>query len=618
MDTIKALLAAGRSEDALRRLLHEARATTDYGLYASLCRMRARLGDAVRSRNGQLDIRLALLGGATTDFLHAPLRLELESIGLYATLFSGEYGTHAQQMLDVDSDAATFAPEVAVLLLTHASIDAWPAAGDSAEAVTALVERLCTEWLALCRAFHVRTRCEVVVTNFHIAPARVNGSLGCRLPWDANAFLRQVNRTLGERLPPYVHLLDVDTLASVHGIGKWFDPRFWHHSKQPVSFSCLVPFVRNLAAIIGAIYGRSAKCLVLDLDNTLWGGVVGDDGVEGLRIGEGDAEGEAFKAFQSYLRKLKDRGLLLAVCSKNEEAHALAPFEQLAEMVLRRRDFVAFKASWGPKSDALKEIAHDLNIGLDALVFVDDNPAERELIRQALPQVKVVELSRDPAEYSTLLDQSGWLEVTRITDEDRRRTGQYLENQDRDTLLSSLVDYDGYLTSLGQQATIRPFEREQLERITQLINKTNQFNLTTMRMTRSEVEALLDRPDVLTAYVRLVDRFGDNGIISVLCGHVRDSVLRIDLWLMSCRVFKRGVEQLLANHVFAWAASAGVREVHGRCTPTPKNGIVADFYASLGFAKIGTGVDETTTWATQVDDFKPQPVRIELTKDSML
>ena len=538
MDAIKEMLEAGRPEDALRRLLAEARATSDYGRYAKLCRLRARMAD-VRPADLR-PLRIALMGGATTDFLAAPLRLELESVGLDATLFSGEYGTYAQQMLDADSDAVAFAPEVAVLLLTHASIATWPAVGDGAADVNALVDRVAGEWLALCERFHERTGCEIIVTNLHATAARVMGNLGSRLPWDPNTFLRQLNRALGERAPAYVHVLDIETLAALHGVATWFDPRFWHHSKQPVSFACLVPFVRNLAAMIGAIYGRTAKCLVLDLDNTLWGGVVGDDGVEGLRIGEGDAESEAFKAFQTYLLRLKERGLLLAVCSKNEEANALAPFEQLPEMVLRRRDFVAFKASWGPKSDAVQAIARELNLGLDALVFVDDNPAERELIKQALPQVKVVELSRDPAEYPALLDQSGWLEVTRLTDEDRRKTEQYLENQQRDALLTAHADYDGYLASLGQQATIRPFDRESLDRVTQLINKTNQFNLTTMRMTRSEVEALLDRPDVYTACVRLVDRFGDNGIISALSGHVRDGVLHVDLWLMSCRVFKRG------------------------------------------------------------------------------
>ena len=303
------------------------------------------------------------------------------------------------------------------------------------------------------------------------------------MPWDANTFVRGINASLARRAPAYVHLLDVDTLSAIHGVSNWFDARFWHHSKQPVSFACLVPFVRNLAGVIAAMYGRTAKCIVLDLDNTLWGGVVGDDGVENLRIGEGDAESEAFKTFQEYLRALKQRGIVLAVSSKNEEDNALAPFERLPEMVLKRADFVAFKANWRPKPEALEEIARELNIGLEAIVFVDDNPAERELVRRALPAVRVVELSSDPTDYPRLLDQSGWLETVRLTEEDQRKTEQYLENLQRGSLAAQHADYGAYLASLEQRADLRPFEPDTLDRVTQLINKTNQFNLTTRRMT---------------------------------------------------------------------------------------------------------------------------------------
>jgi FkbH-like protein len=284
-------------------------------------------------------------------------------------------------------------------------------------------------------------------------------------------------------------------------------------------------------------------------------------------------------------------------------------------MVLRREDFVVFVANWRPKPEALEAIARELNIGLDALVFVDDNPAERELVRQVLPQVRVVELSEDPSEYPRLLDATGWLDTVRLTDEDRRKTEQYRENRERGALEAQHADYGAYLASLDQRAIIRPFGRDSLDRVTQLVNKTNQFNLTTRRMSRSEVEALVDRADVLTASVRLLDRFGDNGIISAFVGHVDDNVLDIDLWLMSCRVFKRGVEHLLANHVFAWARGRGLRRVRGTYIPTEKNGIVASFYAELGFATIRTAQDRASTWLLAVDDFRPLPVYIALTEE---
>jgi FkbH-like protein len=377
----------------------------------------------------------------------------------------------------------------------------------------------------------------------------------------------------------------------------------------------MVPLVRNLASIIGALYGRTAKCLVVDLDNTLWGGVVGDDGVGGLKIGEGDAEGEAFKAFQEYLLLLKKRGLLLAVCSKNDEANALEPFMKLPDMVLKREDFVCFKANWDPKPDNIEQIARELNIGLDALVFVDDNPAERELVRQRLPQVKVVELSGDPADFPRLLDQCGWLELVKLTDEDIKKTDQYLENIQRDALKVQHADYDSYLASLEQKAVVREFEPKHLDRITQLINKTNQFNLTTKRLTRSEVEALVGREDTITTYVRLVDRFGDNGLISVLIGHREGIVLHIDVWLMSCRVLKRGVERLLTNHLFERARDLKVESVRGAYIPTAKNKMVENLYPELGFAPAGIGVGGTSYWELRVQDYKPEPVRIAVSTD---
>ena len=224
---------------------------------------------------------------------------------------------------------------------------------------------------------------------------------------------------------------DVESLSAKHGLLEWFDPRYWFHAKQPVSFDCLLPYVRNTARIIGALFGCSAKCLVLDLDNTLWGGVVGDDGPEGLVIGEGNPVGEAFKAFQEYLLKLKERGVMLAVCSKNEESNAVAAFEKRPEMVLKREDFVLFKANWRPKPENLREIASELNIGIDTLVFVDDNPAEREHVRLSLPNVKVVELSEDPADYPHLLDEVGFFETTAVSAEDQERTRKYHENSQR-------------------------------------------------------------------------------------------------------------------------------------------------------------------------------------------
>jgi FkbH-like protein len=615
MEKISQLHKEGRHSEALRELFSRARATDDFNTYMSLCRWRKKIDAAPPGTARAGDLRIAILGGATTDFLELPLRLELETLGLSSTVFCADFNNYVPELLDANSKSAAFRPNVAAVLVTPHNIADWPAVSDSPEVVQALVDRVSHHWLGLCEAFHGRTNCEIVLSNLHLLPTRAVGNVGTKLPWDRNSFLRQINLALSRKAPPYVHILDIETLSAIYGISNWFDPRFWHHAKQPVSFACMVPLVRNLASIIGALYGRTAKCLVLDLDNTLWGGVVGDEGVASLKIGEGDAEGEAFKAFQEYLLLLKKRGLLLAVCSKNDEANALEPFMRLPDMVLKREDFVSFKANWDPKPDNIEQIARELNIGLDALVFVDDNPAERELVRQCLPQVKVVELSSDPADFPQLLDRCGWLELVKLTDEDIKKTDQYLENLQRDASKVQHADYNSYLASLEQKAVVREFEPKHLDRITQLINKTNQFNLTTKRLTRSEVEALVGREDTITTYVRLVDRFGDNGLISVVIGHRDGSVLHIDVWLMSCRVLKRGVERLLANHLFQRAKDLKMESVRGTYIPTAKNKMVENLYTELGLAPAGTGDDGTSYWELRVQDYKPEPVRITVSTD---
>lgn len=615
MKVLKTLVDEGRLEEAGSRLMELARDVDDYPAFLKLCRYRAQLADKGWKPRSSKVLRVALLGGATTDMLGAPLQLAVEATGFGCEFFSSAYNTFAREMLEPDSETAAFAPDVAVLVNTPANQPCWPAAGDDGDRVKGLVDEVCEYWLGLCASLHDNTGCEVILNNFHPLTTRPLGNFGTKLPWERNNFLRRVNLELGDRAPPFVHINDVDGLAARYGLGQWFDPRYWFHAKQPVSFDCLVPYVKNTARIIGALFGRTAKCLVLDLDNTLWGGVVGDDGVEGIAIGEGDAVGEAYKAFQEHIRSLEQRGLMLAVCSKNEEANAIAPFRERPEMVLRYEDFVAFKANWTVKTQNLQEIAAELNIGLDSLVFVDDNPAERELVRQTLPMVKVVELSEDPADYPRLLDESGWFEITALSDEDRQRTRQYKENVKRERLKGSVTDYAAYLESLEQKAVVRPFEAKHLDRITQLINKTNQFNLTTRRMGRSEVESLMGDPNSLTAYVRLADRFGDNGLISVFCGRRDGDEMWIDEWLMSCRVFNRGVEQLLCNYVVDASRELGVSALRGVYIPTERNGLVREHYKNLAFSLLHEGDDGSSHWRLELDDHEPHEVAIELVED---
>ncbi len=605
MEILKTLVERGDLGPARARLRTLARSETDYLRFATLCRWHDRLTarDPASGEPGAGDpLRVALLGGASMDLVEKPLRLALEAAGLATDLFRADYGVIAREMLDPDSATARFRPEVAVVAPTVFDVSTWPAVGSSPEEAAEAVERVVDEWLRLAGSLHDRVGCDVVLNNFHPLPTRPLGSAGTRIPWDRNRFLREVNHALAARAPAYVHINDVATLASLHGVLRWFDHRFWYHAKQPVSLECMVPYVRSMAQVVGALRGKSAKCVVVDLDNTLWGGVVGDDGVEGLRIGEGDAVAESHKAFQSYLKELGDRGVILAVCSKNEEANALEPFDVLPDMVLRRADFAAFRANWSPKSENIVEIARQLNIGLDSIVFVDDNPAERAEVRRAIPDVRVVELPDDPADYPLALDATGWFETVALSDEDRVRGRLYRENAQREALKSETLDYEGYLESLDQIATVGVFDETSMERITQLTNKTNQFNLTTRRLTRTELERYRTDPGKLGLHVRLADRFGDNGLISVAAGHLDGDTFVVDLWLMSCRVFGRGVEHLMANRIAEGAARLGAARIRGLYRPTAKNGLVAELYPSLGFAAVEGAVGE---WVIDLDDYRP-------------
>ena len=370
--------------------------------------------------------------------------------------------------------------------------------------------------------------------------------------------------------------------------------------------------------LLAARFGRSAKCLVLDLDNTLWGGVVGDDGLDGLALGQGSAEGEAFAAFQAYAKDLAGRGVILAVCSKNDEANALAPFERHPEMVLKRADIACFVANWDDKATNLRRIAESLNIGLDALVFVDDNPFERNLVREKLPMVAVPEVSDDPSTFARCLADAGYFEALALTDEDRARGAQYQANAARASMAGAANDIGDYLASLEMRLIWTRFDSVGLSRTVQLINKSNQFNLTTRRYDEADIKQMIANPDCLGLQLRLVDRFGDNGMIAVAIMVRQGDAAVIDTWLMSCRVLGRKVEeatlQILAEEAGRW----GVATLRGAYLPTAKNGMVKEHYGKLGFAPVVTG--EPGDWyELRLDSYRPPalPMVIEAVQPAL-
>jgi len=559
-------------------------------------------------------VRLAILGSCTFAHLHGAIRVAGLRHGIHITVYEGDYGQYRQELLDRGSALHAFAPTFILFALdAHHLTSGLNAAMNAQDAAAALDEmqhnvRQC--WKEARDAFH----CPII----HQTPLPLHpdllGNNEHRLPGSRAAFIERFNHALRDLADAEgVDLLSIDRRAAIDGLGAWHDPVLWHHAKQEVSLTAAPMYGELIGRLIAAKQGRSYKCLVLDLDNTVWGGVVGDDGVDGLVLGQGSSLGEAFLAVQAHARDLARRGVILAVCSKNDEANALEPFDKHPEMILRRQDIASFHANWSDKASNLQAIAAELNIGLDSLVFLDDNPVERAFIRRELPMVAVPEISDDPTTYPRTLANAGYFEALSVTEEDRIRNSQYQSNRRREELKESFADLSDYLRSLEMRLTWYRFDQLGLSRTVQLINKTNQFNLTTRRYTEDDVRAIMRDNRSFGLQLRLIDRFGDNGIISVIIGKMQDDDdLLIDTWLMSCRVLGRQVEPTTLNLVADQARRLGAKRLIGDYIPTKKNGMVKDHYAKLGFTVVETGENGASRGMLDLTRHVPAPTFIEV------
>jgi len=540
--------------------------------------------------------RIAVTGNQTLSFVQAPLEVHLAQRGILADVFTGEFGNFRQELLAEDSALYDFQPEAVIIVLDRHAVCEWPPMGASAEDVQSAADRQIQQWAVLWDKSHARCGASIIQTNIVLPSERPLGHFEACAPWSTTHYLRRLNQLLAERAPSYLSICDTEHLSGCLGKRIWFDEPEWYNARQTPGFKALPTLTHGLAAIVAALRGKSRKCLVLDLDNTLWGGVVGDVGVEGLRLGQGDPVGEAFLDFQRYCRRLNERGVLLAVCSKNHPEIARTPFDAHPEMVLKVEDFSAFVANWEDKATNLRRIAKQLNLGLDSLVFVDDNPAERDLVRRYAPEVAVPELPADPALYRRALDEQAYFEIAAISEEDQSRAGYYRAEEKRRQEALTATDYAEFLNSLQQQCTCGSFDEMNLKRIVQLINKTNQWNLTTERMTEGQVRARMTDPSRYTLWVRHRDRFGDSGLIAVLVARQRGGVLEIEQWAMSCRVINRGIEDFIFNETLEEARRRGLTAIEGTYRPTTKNGLVSGLYETLSFDRISGEENETTRW----------------------
>ncbi len=601
-------------QELLSRLDHEIGYPELIGMARRLDRILLQW-DAIVDRMSLVHTRVALVGNQTLSFIQGPLAVYLAGRGIRAEWMTGEFDNYRQELLDNESGVHKFSPQILMLILDHRAVHFWPDRKASLDEVRDLASKQVREWEILWEKAHKESNAAVIQTNIALPCERVFGNFETKAAWSQSSYLRELNRITAERAPSYVGICDAEYLSGYLGKQTWFDEPTWYNAGQGFGFQALNLLSRNLAGMIAGLMGKSKKCLVLDLDNTLWGGVVGDAGIEGIALGRGNPVGEAFVDFQAYCRRLRERGVLLAVCSKNNPDIARAPFESHPEIVLKLEDFSAFVANWDDKATNLRKIALDLNLGLDSFVFVDDNPAERALVRQFLPEVAVPELPGDPALFRRTIDHRNYFETWTLTSEDLSRAGYYAADCKRKEAADNVMDLLEFLKSLQQVCTVGAFDETNLQRAVQLTNKTNQWNLTTQRMTEGEVRLRMSDSSYYTLWVRHRDKFGDSGLISVLIARQIGDVLDIENWLMSCRVINRGVEDCAFRELLGEARRRGVMVIRGMYRPTAKNAMVSNFYGDLGFQCVARDENGAAQWELKLsENVKQRSYYIEIEK----
>jgi FkbH-like protein len=555
--------------------------------------------------------RVAVLGFCTTQYYAAVLRGLGRAAGFPLVTYEPEYNTVHQTVLDEHSPLYSFKPDFVVLLTAVQALrnvllstdvtDRMSRAEQEGEQLASVVRRV-TEIPGV----------TVAVNEFVTPYERAWGNFSTRVPGSLQALVRQTNERLRQVASEMgnVYTVDCDHIASWFGKRAWFDERLWFYSKSFCHPEALPQVAGQALDIFRAVKGKGLKCIAMDLDNVLWGGTIGDDGLEGIRLGE-LGEGEAHVQFQIWLKELSARGIILAVCSKNDDDKAREPFRKHRDMVLREAHISCFIANWNNKADNLRLVARRLNIGLDSILFLDDSPFERNLVRELVPAVCVPEMPDDPAEFVPYLETLNLFEATQFSQEDLKRTDFYRSNVLRQDEEANFTDVNEYLTSLKMEAMFERFDEHHLPRIAQLVQRTNQFNLTTIRHSAAELREFAEDSEYFPFYVTLADRFGESGLVSVVIGRREGEHLDIITWLMSCRVVSRRLEEFVLDRFVEVARDAGISELRGRYLPTKRNNLVSTHYERLGFRLSETFPDGSVTWELLLDGYVPSEPPIE-------
>ena len=547
-----------------------------------------------------IDKKIAILGGSTTSDIKLILELFLLNYGIRPEFYESEYNQYYEDAVFGNPELDEFDPDLVFIHTTSRNIKDYPSVADSEEAVASLADDTMSKFTQIWGKLEERYHCTIIQNNFEQPYYRLMGNADVSDIHGRLNFINRINARFYEYARSHENFFinDINYISAVYGIKKWSDPGDWYRYKYAVAVPAIPEFAFNLSHIIKAVYGKNKKAFALDMDNTLWGGIVGDDGPENIHIGHEDAESELFTEFQQYVKAHKELGILLTVVSKNDEENALAGLAR-PDSTLKKDDFLIINANWDNKDVNIKKAAADINIGADSFVFVDDNPMERALVEAQVPGISVPAVGA-PETYIDVIDSNGFFEVTGLSAEDLKRNGMYKANIERAKASAAFDDYDDYLRSLDMNAEILPFAPVYMARIAELTNKSNQFNLTTLRCSQAEIEKYAADPSYITRYGRLEDKFGDNGVVAVSFGHETEEngekVFLMDLWLMSCRVLKRGMEFAMMDEFVNECKTRGISKIKGFYYPTAKNKMVKDFYSMQGFVKIHESEDGSTEW----------------------
>ena len=543
--------------------------------------------------------KVAILGGYTTSAIKQIMELFLLNNGIKVSFYESEYNKFYEDAMFDNAELEAFKPDIIYVCTSNRNITEYPSLNDD---VDDLLNNEFEKYKGIWQSLNNRYHCPIIQNNFELPYYRLMGNKEASDIHGKVNFITRLNLLFAEYAQnnENFYICDINYISADYGLKQWSDPFYFHMYKYALNVNAVPYLSFNVANIIKSIFGKNKKGFVLDLDNTLWGGVIGDDGVEGIKVGPEESEGQVYSEFQRYLKEHKQLGVILNIDSKNDYENAIAGLKH-PDSELSEDDFVEIKANWDPKDRNFEEIAKELNLLPESLVFVDDNPAERHIVSEQLKGVCAPEIG-SVEHYIEILDRNGFFEVTTLSKDDLKRNEMYKQNAERAKAEASFSNYKDYLLSLNMKGIIKPFEPMYIERISQLSNKSNQFNLTTHRYTVADIEEIANDDNYIKLYGKLIDRFGDNGLVSVLIGHIVGDTCEMDLWIMSCRVLKRDLEFAMMDELVKKCKEKGVKKIIGHYYPTAKNNMVKDFYSIQGFSKISEDEKGNTDWLFEIDD----------------